>query len=530
MGGFLSNIAEGLANAAHNESAVNRIEKSKADRRATSQEEVQAQAQSILTNVQGVKDKISQLGPNPDPKQLGTYQAQLHQLRQDWTDLFHPTKNPGNLGMMGKILQAFRGQQGPTALTADRMAAGDVAGAAGTNEFPGLSPQDADKARRVKYGLEPRAAQVGENWVPFDGTFADGTKATLLRNSKDGSITDLAGNPVPPEKLATFKAQAKGSIKEAIVPDKSSETGFSKEGYDAGGNVLYHVQNVVPPRSAMASQTTTTDPFGVTSTSTRKPIFPGAQPSGTPQPGTAQPAAPTAKPAGQQKKELAAKTAKPESGTLQVDAEGHVPADAKVNPGVRQAANQLLDGADLTKLALPERDKQAAAQLAEKYGWKGQGLFTPKDQLLLRESETYLNQAMNDPSLKVLDSAKSRIKLMNALNDKPGLASDVLASTWKLSDDEANFLSMYRQLVGTISGLGQLTRSNRTTEASIKRLMSELPNPREVQSSDQAKTRIQRLQSELAVARQKGYVPGVSEGDGGEQKVRTFNPATGRIE
>lgn len=557
MGGFVENITEGLANAAHNDTAVNRIEKAKADRRATSQEEVQAQAQSILTNVKGVQDKIAALGPNPDPKQMGEYQAQLHTLRQDWTDLFHPVKNPGNLGMMGKILQAFRGQQGPTALTADRMARGDVAGAAGTNEFPGLSSEDANKARRVKYGLDPRATQPGENWLPFDGTFQDGTKATLLRNSKDGSITDLAGNPVPPEKLATFNATPKGkpTLREAIVPDPTSETGFAKEGYDAQGNQVYRVQNVVPPRGALGRETTTTDPFGVTTTSTSKPVYPGgksptgkAATSGAPSDfgvqenygktsgptyGEVDPKTglqkPTTKKPGEQKKDLEGKVSKSKESASKLDEQGHIPATERVNSQLRTAANNLLDGMDVDKLPIPQKDRAAAQELAEKYGWKGQGLFTPKDQLLLRESETYLDQALKDPSLKVLDSATSRLKLMNALSDNPSIASNILASTWKLNPDEANFLSMYRQLVGTISGLGQLTRANRTTEAAIKRLMSELPNPREVQSSEQAMTRIKRLQSELTVARQKGYIPTSAEGNEG-QKVLTFNPATGRLE
>lgn len=477
---LIQELAQGVAGAMSPAVAQENAKK-RSDRRATSQEEVHAQAQSILNNVKGVQDKIAALGPNPDPKQLGTYQAQLHTLRQDWTDLFHPVKNPGNLGMMGKVLQAFRGQQGPTALTADRMAQGDIAGAPVAKpaqaanpeadyvknlEAAGFSHDDAMKAARVKAGLDARATEK------------------------------------KPKTMAT------------IEPDSESPTGYSKVVKDqVTGDELSRERNVLPPRGFVPSSTdtNTTDPFGVQthSQTVRKPILPGTPGSQAGSGGSMAPKKP-----GEQKRELEQKVSKT-GGTLQVDPEGHIPADAKVNPGLRQAANQLLDGADITKMAIPEKDREAASALAEKYGYKGQGLFTPKDQLLLRESETYLNQAMKDPSMKVLDSAKSRVKLMNALNDKPGLASDILASTWKLSDDEANFLSMYRQLTGTISGLGQLTRANKTTEAGIKRLMAELPNPREVQSSDQAVTRLKRLQSELTVARQKGYIPNSAEGDGG---------------
>ena len=66
---------------------------------------------------------------------------------------------------------------------------------------------------------------------------------------------------------------------------------------------------------------------------------------------------------------------------------------------------------------------------------------------------------------------------------------------------------MYNQLAGTISGLGQLTRGGRVTEATINRLVNELPNPMQSQSSADAKQRFRRLLSEISIAQQSGQFP-----------------------
>ena len=48
---------------------------------------------------------------------------------------------------------------------------------------------------------------------------------------------------------------------------------------------------------------------------------------------------------------------------MPTDDQGHIPSDAKVNPHLKEAANQLLDGVDIKELGIPTRDKAAAEAL-----------------------------------------------------------------------------------------------------------------------------------------------------------------------
>jgi len=197
------------------------------------------------------------------------------------------------------------------------------------------------------------------------------------------------------------------------------------------------------------------------------------------------------------------------SGQFQVDGNGHIP-DADIqkyglNRNLVQLANSIMDGADVTKIG--QKDSGAARDLAQKYGWQGQGLFSPKEKLLLKESATYLDKAITDPSMKVLDSKESRVKIANALHaaqDNSGIISKAMAVQFGLTPEENNFVSTYLQLIGTISGLGQLTRGGRMTEATAKRLMNELPSPLLTPNSAAGVDKLKRLRSEIDVATQKG--------------------------
>jgi hypothetical protein len=192
---------------------------------------------------------------------------------------------------------------------------------------------------------------------------------------------------------------------------------------------------------------------------------------------------------------------------LALDANGHIPTNAPYNGQLISAANQLIDGMDISKLPLPAKDKEAAAELAAKYGYGGQGLFNPQQKLQIKEASTFLNRAINSPALAVLDSRISRDKIIAALNNSEGHAGwtdSFIARNFNLNPREAEFLRMYRQLTGTISGLASLTRPGRPTEAGIKRLMVELPNPNESHSASDAKARLQRLIDEINIATNKG--------------------------
>ena len=334
---------------------------------------------------------------------------------------------------------------------------------------------------------------------------------------------------------AGFNAMAGGHIITKLLNVKGR--GWSQVSYDpTTGLVSAIMPGATPPRSLLPTKrtSTTTDPFGVTSTtsSLSQPVYRSevdlqigapipasameaisASPSidEMPSPEAPKGAAPApppaaAPPAAAPKTSRGPAPKKTEAPAL--DAQGHIPETAGVNPGLRNAANQLLDGMDLQKLSLPQRDKEAAANLAAQYGWK-QGLFTPKEQIQLREAETFLKEGLNSPSLDVLNNGASRQKLVNVLRaaeNQAGFLSRTFATAVPLTQKESDFLSFYRQLLGTVQGLSSLTRSGRATEAGIKRLMSELPNPQEVHSAADGKKRIQRLLNELSVAQQKGYL------------------------
>ncbi len=165
---------------------------------------------------------------------------------------------------------------------------------------------------------------------------------------------------------------------------------------------------------------------------------------------------------------------------------------------------------DIDKLPIPQRDRAAAAQLARQYGWKGQGLFNPKEQLLIREASTFLKKMRNDPKeLAIFDLPASRKAIMIPLltdPDKEGMFSKLggLLASKEITQQEADALAAYRQLVGTISGLSQLTKGGRATEAQIQRLKQELPNLMQTKNSADAKSRLDRLLQEIDVATEKG--------------------------
>jgi hypothetical protein len=195
------------------------------------------------------------------------------------------------------------------------------------------------------------------------------------------------------------------------------------------------------------------------------------------------------------------------TGNLQLDATGHIPATAPYNSNLIGAANQLLDGMDIGKLTIPQKAKEAASNLARAYGWGGQGMFNPQQKLQIKEASTFLNDAIDSPALSVLNNWASRQKIIAAINNSenhPGWTDSLIARNLDLNPQEAEFLRMFRQLTGTISGLASLTRPGRPTEAGIRRLMSELPNPNESHSAADAKARLKRLTREIEIATQKG--------------------------
>ena len=375
-----------------------------------------------------------------------------------------------------------------------------------------LSPEE-QKIAGPMLGIQPRP--VLKEYVSPDGK---------QRQWYDASQPDT----IPEGWQATAGGGSGVTMKGTMVKSAQSPTGYAQTWVSKQDpSKIIAWQPITPSRwyTGFTSASTTTDPFGVTSSTARvtNPATTGSVDlsDATPLPqeedqaapevqkgGTATPAAttPASKkaPAPRAQVQKTAEVAQT-SGQKELDASGHIPAGA-ANPQLIQAANNLLDGMDVDKLPIPQKDRPAVMALAQQYGWGGQGTFTPKEKVLLKEAGTFIEEASKNKALAVLDNPISRTRLATLIGDvnKSGTWHNLfrVAASQGASKQEIEFLRMYNQLVGTISGLGQLTRSGRITEATIGRLMQELPNPVTTQSSDDAKARLQRLKNEIAVADQ----------------------------
>jgi DNA-binding phage protein len=102
----------------------------------------------------------------------------------------------------------------------------------------------------------------------------------------------------------------------------------------------------------------------------------------------------------------------------------------------------------------------------------------------------------------------SRQKIAQAIQnvEKRGMVGQALQTfvTQNLSDAEQRFVNVYLQAVGRISGLSQIVRSGRPTEATIERLKSELPNPAYAGSAAAARDKLALLHDEINIAMDKG--------------------------
>ncbi|HUN85751.1 MAG TPA: hypothetical protein VMU48_15325 [Terracidiphilus sp.] len=536
-----------------------------AHKQALSDEEFQLAAGRLADELASNRQILSTIDPQKNPQQYAAKVTDLQRNLQDLRELYHPDRHPSAISRFGFLITDKLGLTNPQKriqrVAANRAAniAGDERAAQGLaaatpapppNEVAeyrrklmegGFSPADADKAVRIHFGMEPREGQ--EKYFSQLSTTTDAQgRQHYWRVPMDPRAqpeeVDFNGQQIVPKNAAPIKG--------TLVRSSQSPTGFAQTWVDRmNPSRIVAWQPITPSRYYMGTRSTalTTDPFGVTTSSTRTTApastanvdlsgamqLSASQDESAPAPGAPQGEQPavrvdagapdghgqTAAPSLKELRHQAAARA-PKAATPQLDAQGHIPAAPGLNEGLRSAANQLLDGMDLEKLPLPARDKQAAAAVAARYGW-GQGLFTPQQKLLIREAKTYLSQALNDPALKVLDSPTSRAKLANMLLEHKGVVSSAVAAMVGLSAQEQAFLRMYNQLVGTISGLGQLTRGGRVTEATIARLMRELPNPEQTHSSADAKQRIKRLLSEIDVAVNQGQgidASGTSAGQG----------------
>jgi len=203
---LLENLVEGLSRAAGATGAVSDIEKRKKERSQLSEDERKANLDLYNKAIDNIQTHMGTL--DPESPQYKTLSSALQKAISSRTQLFHPSEAPSLAQKIGEKLHLR--QPIPQNAGDARSGLQDalVAGLpVAPDEFPGITKsEDRAKAARIKHGLDPRALAEKpevENWVPANVKFADGTEATLQRNSKSGEWTDLAGNPVPKERLAT---------------------------------------------------------------------------------------------------------------------------------------------------------------------------------------------------------------------------------------------------------------------------------------------------------------------------------------
>jgi hypothetical protein len=502
-------------------------------------------------------------GTNPNTGQpLTPEERQQYEnwYNQEWAEYQkiagHDKETKGKLGKIGAVLEHVIGRGGAGG------AGGTGGGAQGGQQQQGIPPPPTQSA--------PAAAQASSTLPPPPGMMAAQFPSEQVQQQSAEAAYQRKGDIDTANKIKVLKAGPhhlqKAAVKDPTtgkVIDASYDptdgkyygqdgseiigaqpatsammrpqrinyldptTGKPRMGFQIG-NELYDDQmqqlpsGVEPYQRGLVgteSTSTQTDPYGNVSTTrtVRKPMTKGAGASATPAAGGAgsggttprglpkPPARTTGTTAGTSKQDAAGASKLPP-----LDADGHVQAVGGANSLVVEAANQLLDGQDLNKL--PQKVREPAARMARQYGWE-QGKFTPREQSQLRTASTFITEALHSDALSALDgdfTDRALLAQMAANPDKEGFLQRTAtsAAAQNLSPAQAKFMRLYNQLVGTISGLGQLVRSGRVTEATIERLKSELPNPVTTKDSADARIRIKRLLKEIDVALQKGTFEG----------------------
>lgn len=401
-----------------------------------------------------------------------------------------------------------------------------------------------------------RNTKTGET-ITWDANQGTPGPDWVLAGTSSGSVRSLGYGVSAPDAIKSMKATGQqfakpggGFYTEQEI--SSLPPNMQLRAFAVGGNVYYGVANqnehtvtlgnVVYPMDQFGqvdtSQplgnarvgSTTTDPFGVSSTTT-----PATQGALGPRPSTPSATAPPATaPKGPAPRKNSGASRTQPTGTL--DSAGHIP-DSAGNPYLVQAANSLLDGMDVEKLTLPQKDRTAAMELAKKYGWKGQGLFTPREALQLREGATVIQQLLNSDALNVLDQGTlANLPMLGQSADpsKAGLWGRLATSlsSKAASPQQQEFLRYWRQMDALAVGLRNLVQTGRATQTQVDRLIAELPNPYNTTSSADARNRLRMVQSELRIAADSGKLPDVPLGDqpaSGKQKaIVQHSPSTGQ--
>lgn len=422
---------------------------------------------------------------------------------------------------------------------------------------PEASKEDRDRYQTLK--LEEvtgiKISNLVGKWQTQQGTM-NGRKVALMKNERDGRWTYLDGSAVPEEFLRTFVPDATKAVKKVkdgtpvaigggkyaqiwvdpYDPQNQSKWAWTPVGPGRYQQTIKSQGQQIDPSGFVTKTLRTTGPansviYDVSKIGQKAEDYSGEESGTQGELATTSPTAPAP---------VAPRAARPAApSTTPAAPSGDTPVtDPSVSRGTYQnplpldhgsipyrdkpagmsdlewgslkiGAEGLLNGALVKELGIKEAALPKVQALAEKYGWSPKGLFSPKDKLLIREAGTYLQSWRNSSSLRVIESLTSREKINNAIkaaDEKGGFWSDQFTLMFGLSGAEQDFTQRFLQARGTVSGLTQLTRGGRTTEAGIKRLMSELPNPKITHDAKFAQMQLDRLLSEIDVAQKQGFV------------------------
>jgi hypothetical protein len=433
--------------------------------------------------------------------------------------------------------------------------------------FPDATKEDKDKFKNtvVETMLGAKTSSLAGKWDRVPGKI-NGQAVTLLYNEKTGDYKYATGESVPSDLVGNFTADPKPTKAVRGTLMNTKQHGFIQTWVNPFTLKVMGWQPITPSRyyQGMMSTGSTTDAFGVTTSSTHltKPTnttpvdfdfsgteklsndFNGTDDSGNPSPAGQTPTSAVPTPVGaapasvskpevtptspsrpkraatpsELKSQIPAPPSTSATSQFQVDAAGHIPdADTsryRLNPNLVQIANNIIDGQDISKIGL--KDRGAAEQLAMKYGWKGQGLFTPRESLQIKEGASFLSKMANSPSLKVLDNGFfSNLPMVGASPDpaKEGFFGRMTTnlSSRNQSPEQQEFMDLYRQLDAMAIGLRALVQAGRGTQKQTDLLIAELPNPYNTPSSKDAKRRLQLVKNELDIAAKTGKLPEVEQ-------------------
>jgi hypothetical protein len=451
-----------------------------------------AQKAAYLNNQLAMGQKYNTLTPE-----------QVEQYTKAISDLYsHPRHAPALMDALRKAVHPNGAVAGPAPTLPSAMPEGGTA--------------EADEQRAERLAAAKLAAKPKKDFDIYLDKYA--------ADHDLGSVDSMTAAQYEDALHAYSASKRAERMKTSIVEDPDSPTHFSAATYDlTTGKLISSFPGVLPPRGMIPTErlSKSTDQYGNTTTTVSRmtPQLPGSPgterapipthpeppkptggsaasaPSTTPKKSVASALGGVARPVN---KAPAAAPSAPKSKSL--DASGHIPPGAG-NPQLVEAANQLLDGSDKDKI--PAKAREHAAALAREYGWE-QGTFTPREKIQVTEAANFLRRLSDSPSLSVLDSTVSRMKIAQALraSEHQGVVGTQLTQlvSRNLSPEESEFIRLYNAAAGTISGLAPLTRGGRPVESSIRRLMAELPNVLQSSGSADAKERVKNLLQEIEVA------------------------------